>query len=392
LLVVVSRTGLPQFELRGEISIMQKKLIALAIAGLGSFAGAAHADDSLTLYGLIDAGVGSYSHIGPASQTASGFQAGGLTPNLWGMKGSEDLGNGTKAVFGLEGSMSPANGAIGGNSNGNLFGREAYVGLDSSSWGSLKAGLFIDPYLIAVLITDPNDLTEVGSALNTYVFSQGISQIYNSAAIGIFDPNAIQYHSPEFGGVFNFTLLYGFGGVAGNTSALRYFSGNAVYHTGPFLADFAYFDYNNVAGQNQDKAWHLGGSYKLNDAFKFYLAYDDSKTPLGLGATFPLNSPAVTENTQWGGGFGGNITPAIGYSVGYYRETAKNDSSDRATTLGVILTYKLSKHTKFYAAFDQLKSGTGIINGYASTNAPGGGLVFYGQSSTGFTLGLNHSF
>jgi predicted porin len=391
------RSGLPHFELRGEISIMQKKLIAIAVAGLGTFAGAAQADDStLTMYGLLDAGIASYSHVGPTSQTASGVQSGAFVPNLWGMKGSENLGNGTKAVFAIEGSVNLNNGAIGANSNGNLFGREANIGLDNPSWGTLKVGLFIDPYLIAVLITDPNDLVEAGSALNTYVYSQGISQLNNSV-IGIFDPNAVYYQTPEIGGVFNATGVYGFGGVAGNQSALRYFSGNMVYHTGPFLADFAYFDMNDAKGQNLDKSWHLGGSYKLNDAFKFYLAYDDSKTPQGLNTTFGLNSANVFQNTQWGLGFAGNITPNVGYSVGYYRETDKNNSGDKATTLGVEMTYKLSKRTKLYAIVDQLKAGSdgmggGIMNGYANTSAPGGGLVFPGQSSTGFSLGMTHSF
>jgi len=377
---------------------MQKKLIALAIAGIGSLAGAAHAEDSLTLYGLIDAGVGSYSHMGPTSQTASGFQAGGFTPNVWGMKGSEDLGNGTKAIWELEGSMNMANGAIGGNSNGNLFGREAFVGLDSNSWGTLKVGMVLDPYLLAVLFTDSMDLAESGSALNTYVFSQGITQLGN-AVIGIFDPNSISYQTPDIGGVFHATGLYGFGGVAGSSSALRYFSGNAVYHSGPVLVDAAYFDFNNAAGNNQSKAWHVGGSYKFNSAFKFYVAYDDVKTPLGLGATFVLNTTAVpiTENTQWGVGFAGNITPNVGYSVGYYRESDKNNTSDRATTVAGMLTYTMSKHTKLYAIVDQLKAGSdgaggGIVNGYAGTSVPGGGLVFPGQSSTGFGLGINHSF
>jgi len=385
---------------------MQKKLIALAVAGLGAFAGTAQADNTnLTMYGLIDVGVGTYSHIGIAGQgaTATGFQAGGYVPNLWGVKGSEDLGNGTKAVFALEGSMNMANGAIGANSNGNLFGREANIGLDNKDWGTLKAGLFIDPYLIAVLLTDANDLAESGSALNTYVFSQGISQL-STSVIGIFDPNAIQYQTPEFGGVFHATGLYGFGGVAGNNSALRYFSGNAVYHSGPVLVDAAYFTMNNAAAANIAKAWHLGGSYKINDAFKLYAAYDDAKTPLGLGATFAVNSPAITHNSQWGIGVSGNITANVGYSIGYYRETDKNDTHDRATTMGAVLNYSLSKRTKLYAIVDQLKAGcasaapvcgapgTGIYNGYAGTSVPGGGLVAPGNSSTGLGIGMTHSF
>jgi predicted porin len=375
-------------------------LIAMAVAGLGAFAGAAHADDSLTLYGLMDAGISSYSHIGPTNATATGFEAGGNAPNLWGMKGKEDLGNGTKVIFDLEGSMNLANGvgngaACGCNSNGNLFGREAYVGLDGS-WGTVKAGLQLDPYLIAALITDAADLSESGSALNTLVFSQGITQL-NTALIGLFDPNAISYQTPDINDMFHATLLYGFGGVAGNNSASRYYSANAVLHTGPFVADVAYFNFNNAAAVNIDKAWHVGASYKFNDLFKLYASYDDSKTPLGLSATFVLNSSMVTENNQFGVGVGGNFSPNLSYSVGYYREQDKNNTSDRATTLGVQLNYKMSKHTTLYGIVSSLKAGSdgagsGIVNGYANTAAPGGGLVFPGNTSTGFTLGVTHTF
>lgn len=375
---------------------MQKKLIAMAVAGLGAFAGAAHADDSLTLYGILDAGVASYSHIGAGNATATGFEAGGNAPNLWGMKGKEDLGNGTKVIFDLEGSMNPATGAGTGNSNGNLFGREAYLGLDGS-WGTFKAGLQLDPYLIASLITDASDLSESGSALNTLVFSQGITQLANGTLTGLFDPNAVSYQTPDLGDMFHATLLYGFGGVAGNNSASRYYSMNAVFHSGPFVADAAYFNYNNAAAITIDKAWHIGGSYKFNDLIKFYVAYDDSKTPLGLSATFALNSPLVLENTQWGLGIGGNFTPTVSYSVTYNREQDKNNTSDRATTLGVQLNYKLSKHTTLYGIVSSLKAGSdgagsGIVNGFANTAAPGGGLVFPGNTATGFTFGMTHTF
>jgi predicted porin len=246
---------------------MQKKLIAIAVAGLGAFAGAAHADDSLTLYGLIDAGVGSYSHMGasaanPNGSTATGIESGGLVPNIWGLKGKEDLGNGTKVIFDLEGSMSPNNGAIGGNSNGNLFGREAYVGLDGDSWGTVKVGLQLDPYLLAALFTDASDFMEQGSTLNSYVFGQGITQL-GYGVTGIFDPNAVSYQTPDIGGVFHATGLYGFGGVAGSASTNRYISANAVYHSDPFLVDAAYFNFDGASGLNLVKAWHVGASYRL---------------------------------------------------------------------------------------------------------------------------------
>jgi len=387
---------------------MQKKLIALAVAGLGALSGAAYADDSsLTLYGIVDAGIGSWSKAGPTAQSATGFQSGGNAPDIWGMKGSENLGNGTKVIFDLEGSMNMGTGSsVAANSNGNLFGREAYVGLDGDSWGTVKFGLQLDPYLIATLLTDAADLSESGSALNNLVFSLGTTQL-NNALVGLFDPNAVSYQTPDIGGVFHATLLYGFGGVAGNTSASRYWSGNAVFHSGPFLVDGAYFNYNNVLGQTIDKSFHIGGSYKFNEMFKIYASYDDSKTPYnvglpggGLSATFAAQPNTISEVNQWGIGLAGNFTPTWSYSLGYYREEDKNDTADRTTTAAVQLNYHMSKHTTLYGVVSQIKGGcvsgsgctAGLISGFAGFGPGGGPLAFPGNSMNAFVLGVTHTF
>jgi hypothetical protein len=270
--------------------------------------------------------------------------------------------------------------------------------LDSDSWGTLKVGLQLDPYLLAVLFTDSSDFMEQGSTLNSYVFGQGITQL-GAGVTGIFDPNAVSYQTPDIGGVFHATALYGFGGVAGSSSSNRYFSGNAVYHTNVVLIDAAYFTYNDINGNETVKAWHIGGSYRLNDAFKFYLAYDDAKTPQGngLGGYAGPGLNYGLENTQWAVGFAGNITPAIAYSVGYSQETDKNQTSDKASSAGLTLTYTVSKHTKFYGIVDALKAGSngvggGIANGYANTSVPSGPFVATGQTSTGITVGIFHTF
>jgi predicted porin len=131
----------------------------------------------------------------------------------------------------------------------------------------------------------------------------------------------------------------------------------------------------------------------------FYVAYDDSKTPQGNGLT-GLGAGCGScglENTQWAVGVAGNITPAVGYSIGYSREQDKNQTSDTASSFGVTLTYALSKHTKLYGIVNALKAGSngvggGIANGYANTNVPSGPFVAQGQTSDGFTIGIMHAF
>src|SRR5690606_14161099 len=116
---------------------MKKTLLAAAL--LAGFAGAAQAETSVTLYGVIDTGIG-YNKIkgdgydGSRIGMINGIQAG----SRWGLRGSEDLGDGPRAVFQL------ASGLDSGNGNraqgGRLFGRQATIGLANDSWGILEFG------------------------------------------------------------------------------------------------------------------------------------------------------------------------------------------------------------------------------------------------------------
>ncbi|WP_246327126.1 porin [Burkholderia guangdongensis] len=110
--------------------------------GLASLAacasGAAHAQSSVTLYGIIDTGVEYLSDIGP--QKASAVKVPQLTaslPSRWGLRDKEDLGGGLSTVFVLESGFAPGQGSL--NQSGRLFGRQAYVGL-SGPWGTLSFG------------------------------------------------------------------------------------------------------------------------------------------------------------------------------------------------------------------------------------------------------------
>jgi predicted porin len=98
--------------------------------------GAAHAQNSVTLYGLIDEGVNFTNNAGSGS-------AGNAAGSRWGVRGSEDLGSGLSAIFRLEGGFNASNGEFG--QEGRLFGRQAYVGLQSDRYGTLTLGRQYDP-------------------------------------------------------------------------------------------------------------------------------------------------------------------------------------------------------------------------------------------------------
>src|ERR1700738_1089878 len=120
---------------------MKKTFLALGVVGLTT--GVAHAQSSVTLYGLIDAGLTYVTNerVGTTGTTGhSNFAMtdGSINRSRWGLRGSEDLGGGLKAIFTLENGFTIKNGALGQNSR--MFGRQAFVGLASDQFGTVTLG------------------------------------------------------------------------------------------------------------------------------------------------------------------------------------------------------------------------------------------------------------
>lgn len=109
---------------------------AAMLVGLSLCTAAAHAQSSVTLYGLISIGVGYTSNQGGKSLYS--MISGPEQLPRWGIKGKEDLGGGTSAVFTLENGFSITNGSTG--QGGRMFGRQAYVGLSNTRLGTLTLG------------------------------------------------------------------------------------------------------------------------------------------------------------------------------------------------------------------------------------------------------------
>ncbi len=90
----------------------------------------------VTLYGVVDAGISYVSNQKEAGSSAghSNFAMtnNSTTPDLFGLRGSEDLGGGLKAIFTLENGFTLTNGALA--QHGLLFGHQAFAGLSSNEW------------------------------------------------------------------------------------------------------------------------------------------------------------------------------------------------------------------------------------------------------------------
>nr|WP_043286416.1 porin [Paraburkholderia oxyphila] len=217
--------------------------------------GFAAAQSSVTLYGQIDEWVGSQKF--PGGQRAWELGGGGMSTSYWGIKGGEDLGGGTRAVFSLEAFFRPQNGGMGRFSGDTFFARNAWLGAESP-YGTLVAGRITTPLFISTILFNP--------FADSYQFSPMIYHTYlgtstfqpfatDQGAIGDSGwSNAVEYASPSFNGLTG-TAMYAFGNAAGaggqhKDSAQLLYLGKAFSAT----AVYQYVNYSNVAGDFADPA------------------------------------------------------------------------------------------------------------------------------------------
>jgi predicted porin len=263
---------------------MQKMTIAAAVLGI-SMAGTALAQ-SVTLYGRVDTGLQYQSveidNIGKATRT--GIHSGGQAGNRWGLTGSEDLGNGLKAIFTLEAGFNLENGSAA-DKNRTAFNRQAFAGLSSDKWGTLTLGR---QYNFGF-----NYFANIGPFGNNYALAA--QPVTFSTAMVRYD-NLLKYATPSFGGFkagIGFSKDSGLGGgspwevkdpVTGETTGddtIAALTAGIRYDNGPiaFTADFDQLTKAPDAdgsGTGSIKSWILGGSYDFN-VVKLSLAYGQDR-------------------------------------------------------------------------------------------------------------------
>lgn len=219
---------------------MKKSCCATAVAGAlaAMLANAAHAQGSVTLYGLVDEGLeyvtNAKSASGAGKQLVQLDSVSGLQGSRWGLRGSEDLGDGLKAIFTLENGFDDNTGKLG--QGGALFGRQAFVGLTSDRFGTLTFGRqydsavdYVEAYGAAAQWAShrdahPGDLDNLNNSVRTN--------------------NSVKYASPNYNGL-TFGGLYSFGGQAGSFSRNQVYSLGAGYSGGPISLGVAYVNARN---------------------------------------------------------------------------------------------------------------------------------------------------
>jgi predicted porin len=257
---------------------MKKTLLAAAL--IAGYAGAASAQNSVTLYGVISTGL-EYQSIkaGSGAETQSEFRmdTGEWNGSRWGLRGVEDLGNGLKASFVLESGYDSTNGNQA--QGGRLFGRQATVALEGASWGKVQLGRAVSPGTVAFSGVDP-----FGSSFGTSSYTSSSGQTF------IRYDDMITYATPNISG-FNAVVGYTFNpGISSNSEAAEFETNNKNriasaglrYANGPILVS-GIFDYvysNNlnagdgtiVDNDTNVKAWQIGGTFDFKVA-KVHASY-----------------------------------------------------------------------------------------------------------------------
>jgi general bacterial porin, GBP family len=341
---------------------MKKYLSAAAMLGVVSLT--AHAQSSVTLYGLIDAGI-VYTNN---QQGHSNWQMlSSETQNtIFGFKGDEDLGGGLHAIFKLEDGFLLQNGTEA-FTNG-IFGSQAWVGLQSEQYGTVTLGRQFDVM---------NDLVgPISAELNTWGGSIAAHPFENDnlAADSVIINNTVKYASPTIAG-FTFETMYSFSNQT-QFANNRVYGFAASYTTGPINVAAGYLQFNNAGTGSgaitssdfsanfvaqRQRIWSLGGNYTIGPAqvglLWSHTQIDDAAGvfSFGTGTYLGANDPSAGslagslrfDNFEVNGKYA--LTPALTLSGSYtYTRGAYNGSSPGWNSAMLMSDYTVSKRTDFY--------------------------------------------
>lgn len=265
---------------------MKKTLLAAAL--LAGFAGAASAQSSVTLYGVVDGGL-RYQQVSRSNlDGVNNFGAayGQQSGNRFGMKGVESLGNGNNAIFMIEAGFDLGNGM--GQQGGRLFGRQSWMGVQNNAWGEVRLGRMVSlttDYLVNAV--DP--------------FGAGFGQLNMGNAFTSGNTlrldNVLMYKTPTMSG-FQAGVGYSFatgltsnGGVTGYNFATnnntRQLTLGVKYANGPIYAaasyEKAYAADTTAQNGNSINNWNLAGSYDFK-VVKLALGYGQTRDGFWAGS------------------------------------------------------------------------------------------------------------
>lgn len=345
---------------------MKKSLLALA--ALTAFAGTASAQSSVTLFGLVDLSANSVKNGTQSQKLLSSDQ---LASNRLGFRGVEDLGGGMRAGFWIEGAMAPDIGS----SAGQTWQRRSTISL-MGGFGEVRLGRDYTPTFWNHTVFDPFGTNGMGSQLNLMIL-QGQGSVFNAGATTtVRASNSIGYFLPNLGGVYGQAMVAAGEGTTGN----KYIGGRIGYAGGPVNVAASYgkteiTPTRDMVALNVAGSVKFGGFTVLGQWHKYTADQttggERDQTNLMVGATY---------------GFGANTLKAT-----YGKVTS--DGTDRdASQFAFGYQYDLSKRTAIYGTLARVNNDGSATAGARFSVGSGPTLQAGGQTSTGYNVGVRHTF
>lgn len=347
---------------------MKKSLIALAVLAAS---GAAMAQSSVTLFGIVDA---TYAYGNGSVANRSQLTNSGYNSSRLGFRGVEDLGGGMSASFWLEAGVNNDNGTGGVTNTNNqaaastggglTFNRRSTVSLNGG-FGEVRLGRDYTPQFWNLTVFDPFGTNGVGTTQTQNSNLGGPTNVRASNSIG--------YFLPKMGGFYGQAQYY-MGENLSNTANKKDGNGLALrvgYANGPINVALALSETKFLSGDIQ--SINLGGQYDLGVA-KIMAHYNQDDIDGGadgkgflIGGLIPMGAGEIR----------------VAYST-YEVNTAGPDPRSNKIALGYV--HNLSKRTALYTTVARV----GNKNGAAS--ALNGSVTAAGRNSTGYDIGIRHSF
>ena len=355
------------------------KNTAAMILALGS--AVAHAQSSVTIYGIADAAI--VGERGGSAGNVTKVTSGAASASRLGFRGTEALGDGLSAFFTLETGAKIDTGEV--DAAGTIFNRQALVGL-KGKFGQVALGRQYTPYHTTLVILDPFGTGYAGTSKN----------LFPDSGTNIRTSNTITYASPVLRGI-DAQLAYSVGEQA-DSSAGRQFGGVIGYAAGPLVVRLAYNSKNAdvpASGTAAAISRSLGRNTLLGATYNFgwarlHAAYGVDKgynaAPLA-NANNPYGGVRPTPSTDGRDYLLGVSAPVANGTLMFsvmHKDDRTNFNQD-ASSWGIGYLYDLSKRTGLYAAYAHIRNRNGA--GYTVNNN-----TESGSGNTGYNLGIRHTF
>lgn len=357
------------------------KRSAITFAVLGSLAGLASAQSSVTVFGIVDAAARRVENEGVG--TMHSLASGANNANRLGVRGSESLGGGWRASFWLEGDIGVDVGSAG-SAVGQFWNRRSTVSLASDALGEIRLGR---DHVTTHNATCAFDVFAcVGVSHMFTLRSTQASALATATGLGSASPlsrsnNSVHYFTPNMAGFFGqFMVAAGEGAITGAIENTKAYGQRVGYNRGPLNVQLAAMQIKNTPrpGSPTFKDLVLGASYNFG-LLKATLHRRDMQIQ---GEKLALDTASVTVSVGAAG-----LLKAQYIVMDQSGATPAND----ATLIGLGYEYNLSKRSALYGNFGQLSNkGRGTITiagGPAVTTAN-----FAGGTSRGYELGIRHNF